>query len=125
MSSGPAWFPEERELFNAHYQRLRPAEMSELLAAHGYNRTPRACRDRAYNLTRRREKCCRRIVSNHPDPQARLGALGTLMLAGIREARGRGLEVAAREVVEAAFELARYQPDVLDQIIERQRRRSA
>lgn len=125
MGSGPIWRPEEKALFEAHHERLDAVEMSGLLADHGYARTPNACRVRACkSCADKRRESGRRPARNRldPDEQARLDAFGALALAGMREARSRGLAVAARDVVEAVFDLARCQPDVLEEIIQRRRR---
>lgn len=118
MASGAVWSPEELALLDAHYQRLTAAEMSALLAAHGYDRTPRACECVA---SIRRLTAVNRTPCS-PKLQARLNALEALMLGAMRAARARGLELTARETVNAALSTAYYQPEILRAINERGRR---
>lgn len=56
-----------------------------------------------------------------PQLQARLGALESLVLGGMREARGRGLELTVRKTVDAALRTAQRRPDILTEIIQRKK----
>ena len=57
--------------------------------------------------------------------QEKFDALESLIMSARRLAKQQGLEVNVRDIVDTALTLCQYQPSLLDEIIKRQRRRSA
>lgn len=143
MGSWTAWSPEELALLAEWYPRLGRRGASEKLAEHGYSRTPRACEGRAYaeraqggrlvsghqhrRTSRRRRaelRACNPAPCN-PEMQEKFDALEFLIVSALRLAERQGLDVSLRDLVDTGLTLCQYQPSLLDEIIKRQRRRSA
>jgi hypothetical protein len=57
--------------------------------------------------------------------QEKFDALELLIMSTWRLAERKGLDVSLRDLVDTGLTLCQYQPSLLDEIIKRQRRRSA
>ena len=143
MGSWTAWSPEELALLAEWYPRVGAKRTSEILAAHGYERSLHACSAQVSRMRPKGEQPISRHMHRRkprrrraalracnpapctPEMQEKFDALEFLIVSALRLAERQGLDVSLRDLVDTGLTLCQYQPSLLDGIIKKQGRRSA
>ena len=137
------WAPEELALLAEWYPKVGVQRTSEILAEHGYQRSLYACSAQVSRMRPKSEQPISRHMHRRkprrrraelracnpapctPEMQEKFDALELLIMSTWRLAERKGLDVSLRDLVDTGLTLCQYQPSLLDEIIKRQRRRSA